>query len=251
MGFGVQLIAWPEPFCAALAARGFCVVRFDNRDVGLSEKVPRGYRLDDMAADAVGLLDALAVERAHLVGASMGGFIAQLMAIHRPERVLSLCSLMSSTGDRAVGRPRPEVLPVFVTPMPADRASFVATRVQIARLIGSPGFPFDEASARGLAERAFDRSYYPAGQKHQLAAVLTAEDRTRALGAVVAPTLVIHGTQDPVVDASGARATARAVPGARLLLIEGMGHDLPEPLWPTLIEAIADNAARATLTPPW
>ena len=244
MGFAVQLIAWPDGFCRMLADRGYRVIRFDNRDVGLSSKVPASYSLDDLAADTAGLLDALDLPSAHVVGASMGGFIAQLLAIHHPTRVRSLCSIMSSTGDRSVGQPRPEIFPLLMVSPPAERSSYVEARLAIARRLASPGFPFDEKRSRDVIGLAFDRAYYPAGAQRQLAAVLAARDRTRALGELRVPSLVIHGAEDPLVHRSGGEATARAIPGAELLIIPGMGHDLPEPVWPTLADAIVANARR-------
>jgi pimeloyl-ACP methyl ester carboxylesterase len=246
MGFGSQLIAWPDRLCQLLVERGFRVVRFDNRDVGLSTKVSTGYTLADMADDAAGLLDALAIPHAHVVGASMGGFIAQLLALAHPQRVLSLCSMMSSTGDRAVGQPQPELLPVFVTPMPLEHDGYLAARLAILRRIASPGYPFDEARARDLLERSFARGYFPAGTQRQLLAVLASPDRTAALSRLKPPTLVIHGADDPVAHVSGGEATARAIPGARLWVVPGMGHDLPEALWGAFTDAIVDNARRAT-----
>ena len=244
MGFAVQLIAWPDGFCRMLVERGYRVIRFDNRDVGLSSKVPASYSLDDLAADTAGLRDALELASAHVVGASMGGFIAQLLAIHHPSRVRSLCSIMSSTGDRSVGQPRPEIVPMLMVSPPAERSSYVDARLAIARRLASPGFPFDEQRSRDVIGLAFDRAYYPAGAQRQLAAVLAARDRTRALGELRLPTLVIHGAEDPLVHRSGGEATARAIPGAELLVIPGMGHDLPKPLLATLADAIVANARR-------
>jgi pimeloyl-ACP methyl ester carboxylesterase len=244
MGLAMQLIQWPDAFVARLAARGFRTIRFDNRDAGLSSKVERPYTLDDMAEDAAGLLDALAIDAAHVVGVSLGGMVAQLVAIRHPRRVLSLASIMATTGAQGVGAPRPELLPVLFTPPPAERAAYIESRAAVARqLAGS--LRSDEAWVRDTIARAFDRAFYPQGTGRQLQAILSAADRTPALAALRVPTVVIHGTEDPLVDPSGGDATARAIPGARLVRIEGMGHDLPESAWATILDAIEENARRA------
>jgi pimeloyl-ACP methyl ester carboxylesterase len=262
MGLGTQMIAWHEDFCAELASRGFFVIRYDNRDIGRStalrdapvptlgqlvrrSKSAASYGLEDMAEDGFGLLDALGVERAHVVGASMGGMIAQVMAVLRPERVLSLVSIMSNTGARWSGRPRLATYRVLLGRPPRERDAYIEHTVNTYRLIGSPGFERDEDSLRHMAARAYDRGRNPAGAARQLAAILASGDRSERLAGVRAPTLVIHGTRDPLVNPSGGRATAKAITGARLLMIEGMGHDLPRGAWPQMIEAIAENAARA------
>lgn len=250
MGFSAQMTYWPEPFCRALAEHGFYVVRFDNRDVGLSTKVESStssppYTLEDMADDAVGLLDALGIERAHVVGASMGGFLAQLVAVRHPEKVVTLCSIMSSTGNPEVGQPTERALAALLVPPPPDREGFVARALEVARVIGSPGYPASDDYVRQRAGAAFDRSFYPEGALRQFQAVMAQSDRTEALGKVAVPTLVVHGAGDPLVTPSGGEATAKAVPGAELLMVEGMGHDLPEPLWPQIVDAIAANARKA------
>jgi pimeloyl-ACP methyl ester carboxylesterase len=262
MGLGVQMLAWDEEFCRMLAGRGYRVVRFDNRDVGRSTKVEGGpranvmaalagdpssasYTLDDMADDSVALLDVLGVEAAHLVGASQGGMIAQTMAIRHPERVLSLTSIMSTTGDRAVGYPHPEALPALLARPPADRNGFVDFVVRAWKPIGSPGFDVDEEALRAMAGASYDRGIYPEGTARQLVAILASGDRTEALRGLDVPTTVIHGTDDVLIDASGGRATAAAIPGARLELVEGMGHDLPRAVWPRIVELIVENAERA------
>lgn len=267
MGLGVQMLGWDGEFCELLAGRGFHVVRFDNRDVGRSTKIEDGarpdimaavagdlssasYTLDDMADDAVGLLDHLGVEAAHVVGASQGGMIAQAVAIRHPGRVLSLTSMMSTTGDRAVGQPHPEALPALLTRGPVDREEYAEFAVWAFRVIGSPGFEVDEERLRDTARASFDRGYHPDGIARQLVAILASGDRTEALRKLDVPTLVIHGTEDILIDVSGGKATAAAIPGAKLELFEGMGHDLPRQLWPRFVELIVENAARAAVTAP-
>jgi len=273
MGLGAQMITWDEGFCEQLAAEGFFVVRYDNRDTGLStrfeeaglpdlgtlmaamatgESAPAGataYTLEDMADDGIGVLDALGLDRAHIVGASMGGMIVQAMAIRHPGRVLSMCSIMSTTGDRSVGAPTPEAIGALMSAPPANRAEAMDRAIEAQKVIGGKGFPVDEERLRQRAGRAYDRAFYPPGMARQLAAILTASDRTPALGRLAVPTLVIHGEDDPLVTPSGGQATARAVPGAELLTIPGMGHDLPEPAWSRIIGAIAANARKAVATP--
>jgi pimeloyl-ACP methyl ester carboxylesterase len=262
MGLGTQMIAWRDAFCDGLAERGFYVVRFDNRDVGrstwlddlpvptrgqliLRDKRAARYTLEDMARDAVGLLDALGIERAHVVGASMGAMIAQTVAAHHPARVLSLVSIMGSTGSRWSGQPTLRASQALLAAPPADRDGYVEHVVKNAAIIGSPGFERDEADLRQLARTSFDRGRNPAGASRQLAGIIAAGDRTAMLRRITAPTLVIHGKADKLVRPSGGRATAKAVPGAALLEIEGMGHDLPRGAWPRITDAIAENAARA------
>jgi pimeloyl-ACP methyl ester carboxylesterase len=255
------MLGWADDFCAQLAARGFHVIRFDNRDTGRStlmngvrpptigqilrrDRRAAGYLLADMAGDAVGLLDHLGIDRAHVVGASMGGMIAQTIAARHPERVRSLVSIMSNTGGRLRGQPALRTYPVFLRRSPADREGYVEHIVRLFRVIGSPGF--DEDELREMLGRSHDRGYDPAGPGRQLAALLASGDRRAELRTITAPTLVIHGTADRLVAPSGGRATARAIPGARLLMVEGMGHDLPRRFWPQVLDAITDNAARAT-----
>jgi pimeloyl-ACP methyl ester carboxylesterase len=266
MGLGAQMIFWEDEFCREIARRGFRVIRFDNRDCGLSRHfnelgvpdvlaamtaalsggtVQAPYALADMAADAVGLLDALDIRRAHVVGASMGGMIAQAIAIAYPDRVLSLTSIMSTTGNLELPPARPEAMTTLLTPTPSDRAGFVDHMVKSFRIIGSPGFEFDEASFRDRIGRAFDRSYDPTGVARQLVAIFADGNRKERLGAVRVPTLVIHGKDDPLVPVEGGIDTAEAVRGARLMVIEGMGHDLPRGAWPRIIDGIAEVAAAA------
>jgi pimeloyl-ACP methyl ester carboxylesterase len=262
MGVGTQLLAWPDGFCALLAGYGFHVIRFDNRDVGLSTWLDElgdvdlpgllqgdfstvRYRLSDLVADVAGLLAALGLPHAHLVGVSMGGGIAQQLAIDRPELVDSLASIMSSTSDRSVGQTTLDN-PAALVPVPgADRETAIAADAELHRLIGSPGIaPGDEELTR-RATAAYDRAYHPAGTFRQIAANAIAPDRTDALRTLKVPTVIIHGDSDPLVDVSGGRATAAAIPGAELLVIPGMGHDLPEAEWSRIADAIAANAARA------
>jgi pimeloyl-ACP methyl ester carboxylesterase len=266
MGLGMQLIHWDRGLCELFAERGFHVIRFDNRDAGLSTKI-RGYvpnvmrlmaglparvpyLLDDMAADTFGLLDHLGIERAHVVGTSMGGMIAQTMAIRRPERVLSLGSMLSTTGDRRVGTPKLRVWTVLMRRAPADRDAFIAYFVRVFRMIGSPAYPMDDKRIRELAAATYDRSHYPAGTARQLAAILASGSRTAALRQLDVPTVVIHGESDPLVPLRAGLATARAIPGSQLVTVPGMGHDMPKELWPTFVEAIAKNAERAAARQP-
>lgn len=263
MGLGAQMVSWDAAFCHGLVDRGFFVIRFDNRDVGLStkitsdvniiervmaafggEQIEAPYLLSDMAADAIAVLDDLGIATAHVVGASMGGMIAQTIAIEHPERVRSLTSIMSTTGDPDVGQPHPEVLPVLLQAAPAERDAFIAHSVEASRVIGSPDH-FEEDRARERAERGYDRCYYPAGIGHQLIAILASGSRSAALRKLDVNTLVIHGDADPLVTPSGGERTAEVIPGAELLIIEGMGHDLPSTFWASIIEAITALAARS------
>jgi pimeloyl-ACP methyl ester carboxylesterase len=262
MGLASQMLLWDDQFCEQLAGRGFRVIRFDNRDIGHSTHLrgaaipkrwrlltrnPRGaaYSLDDMAADSVGLLDALEIPAAHVVGASMGGMIAQLIAINHPDRVLSLVSIMSTTGNRRVGKPQPRMMMRLMRKGRREREAYIEDHIDTYRAIGSKGFDFDEEYKRERAARLFERGVYPAGSARQLGAVAAAPDRTRALGNVSVPTTVIHGDADPLVDVSGGRATAEAIPGAKLVILPGMGHDLPRELWPQIIETIVQNTETA------
>jgi pimeloyl-ACP methyl ester carboxylesterase len=262
MGLGTQMIAWDETFCGMLAERGFRVVRFDNRDIGRSTKiesagVPRRadvivgrrasapYLLRDMAADTVGLMDHLGIDSAHVVGASMGGMVAQTLAIEHPERLRSLVSMMSNTGSRWTGMPSRKAMAVLLGRPPHGREAAIERAVSTFSVIGSPGYPFEEERVRQIAGRSYDRGHSAAGVLRQLHAISASGDRTQALRAVRTPTTVIHGNRDPLVRPAGGRATARAIPNARLKLIDGMGHDLPRRLWPVFAEEIAGNAARA------
>jgi pimeloyl-ACP methyl ester carboxylesterase len=263
MGIAAQSIAWPDAFCHVLVGRGLQVIRFDNRDVGLSTHLSEApppllpaalagdlssasYTLSDMAADAVGLLDALGFGKAHVVGASMGGAIAQTMAIEHPDRVRSLTSMMSTTGNMSVGQPSPDVLrEVFGGPPAVTRDEVIQRTLRAFRAVGSPGYPTDENEVAARAGRAYDRSYDPIGVARQAIASVASGDRTERLRHLEVPTLVIHGLADRMCDVSGGRATAEAIPGAELLLIEGMGHDLPRGLQPQLAARIARFVWRA------
>ncbi|MEZ5409775.1 MAG: alpha/beta hydrolase [Acidimicrobiales bacterium] len=266
MGLGAQMILWPEELFVGLAARGRYVIRFDNRDVGLSTKTPGPppdvlalmarrsaggevgpadvpYTLSDMAADAAGLLDALGIEQADVVGASMGGMIVQHLAFEHRERVRSVTSIMSTTGNPAVGQASPEAVGVLLRPPPANRDEAIAQGMAANKVISGP--LWDEDDARRRAAESYDRMFHPAGLAFQLAAIVASGDRTGRLGTVRAPFLVIHGRLDPLIDVSGGVATADAVPGAELVLFDDMGHNLPSPLFPQLIGAIDGIAARA------
>jgi pimeloyl-ACP methyl ester carboxylesterase len=261
MGLATQMIAWDEQFCGMLAGRGFRVVRFDNRDIGRSTKirskgvpnvldllVGRGkpeYRLRDMADDTVGLMDHLEIEAAHLVGASMGGMIAQCTAIGHPDRVRSLCSIMSTTGSRRVGHPSYKTFGLLLGKPPREREAAIERVIKTFKTIGSPGYPFEEERVRAIAGRSFDRGHSQAGIARQLHAITASGDRTHQLRKLDLPAVVIHGKSDVLVNPSGGRATANAIPNARLKMIDGMGHDMPRALWPTFVEEISCNAARA------
>jgi pimeloyl-ACP methyl ester carboxylesterase len=261
MGLATQMIAWPQEFCEELANRGFYVVRFDNRDAGRSTHVPGRppspgqlitrridpvlYTLTDMAGDAAGLLRELELAPAHVVGVSMGGMIAQTLAAEYPESVRSLVSIMSTTGNRWRGQPAFGIYRFLLRRAPADRDAFVEYLSVLFRAISSPGFAHDEQGVRDIAALSYERGHDPAASGRQLGAIVASGDRTAALGRIAVPTLVIHGTRDRMIRPSGGRATARAIPGARLMMVEGMGHDLPQGAWPLLIDAISAHAKAA------
>jgi pimeloyl-ACP methyl ester carboxylesterase len=263
MGLATQMIAWHEDFCRELASRGLYVVRFDNRDIGRSTHIAgppptvgqllrrsrraAHYTLADMAEDADGLLRELDLAPAHVIGASMGGMIAQTLAARHPESVRSLVSIMSSTGSRRSGQPSPAIYPLLLRRPRAGREAFVRRTVGVFSAIGSTGLPQDHDAVREMAERSYDRDHDPAGPGRQLAAIIASGNRTAEVRTVTAPTLVIHGTKDRMVAPSGARATGRAIKNSRLVFIEGMGHDLPRAAWPRIIDAIAEHARRADL----
>jgi pimeloyl-ACP methyl ester carboxylesterase len=268
-GLGTQMIRWPTAFCQALSARGLRVVRFDNRDAGRSTHLSRSappdfravagavaaglrpavpYTLHDMAMDAVGLLDALGVKRAHLVGRSMGGMIAQIVAGIRPDRVASLTSIMSSTANPALPPASPEVMAVLGRPVPdplLDEAGHVEHGLAVARLLAGPVYPIDERAWRALLREEARRAWNPAGFARQLAAIAATGDLRPMLAGLTVPAFVVHGTRDPLVPAECGRDTARSIPGAQLLMIEGMGHDLPPPLHGMVIDGVERNVRRA------
>ena len=262
MGLGAQMLAWPDELCRQLADEGHLVIRFDNRDVGLSTHLrdvppPRlrdlvlrrrrpPYTIDDMADDAVGLLDALGIDRAHVVGASMGGFIAQTLALRHPDRLRSATLVMTSTGSRRVGRPQRRVfLRLLRRRASSDREAAVAATLETFRLIGSGAYAFDEEHLRDLAGRSYDRGYDPDGHMRQVWAISAQPDRTEDLASITVPTLVIHGLSDPLVGVSGGLALARAIPGSTFVGFPGMGHDLPRQLWPDIARQILALTAGA------
>jgi len=261
MGLGTQMIGWPDKFCAQLADCGLQVIRFDNRDIGRSTRIegpppsprqlitrkidPVLYTLSDMASDAAGLLRELGLAPAHVVGASMGGMIAQTLAAERPEAVRSLVSIMSNTGNRWTGQPAFDIYRYLLRKAPNDREPYIAYATRVFEAIGSRGLPFDRDRVRDMVARSYDRGHDPAGPERQLGAVIASGDRTARLRTIRVPTLVIHGSKDRMVARSGGVATARAIPGARLMIVDGMGHDLPEAAWPELVEAMAGHAQAA------
>jgi pimeloyl-ACP methyl ester carboxylesterase len=267
MGLGAQMIHWRAEFCAELAKVGHYVMRFDNRDVGLSEKldalgvpnvaelVPRAlageqvsapYSLDDMAADALGLLDALDIETAHVCGASLGGMIVQTMAINAPERIRSLTSIMSSTGNPDLPSAQPEAIAALLSPPGSNREETIERSVRLAKVIGSPAFPTPEAEIRARAAEAFDRSFYPVGVTRQMAAALAHGNRVPRLTQLDVSALVIHGGADPLVPVEGGLDTHAALAGSKLLVIDGMGHDLPRQVWPQVVAGIDELTTSAS-----
>jgi pimeloyl-ACP methyl ester carboxylesterase len=268
MGLGGQLIHWDDGFCHLLADLGHYVIRFDHRDSGLStkfdaaglpdmdevfnarlrgESIQSPYTLDDMADDAAGLLEAINIPKAHICGASMGGMIAQILAVRHPQRLLSLISIYSSTGDPDLPQPQPQAMEALMTPQPAERQAYIEFNVKTHHVISGTGFPFDEAFIRDISAKSFDRAHYPPGVGRQMLAVMAAKNRKSDLAAITAPTLVVHGTADPVVPFAHGQATADAISGAQLFPVEGMGHDLPrrDGPWPRVIDAIAAHTKRA------
>jgi pimeloyl-ACP methyl ester carboxylesterase len=263
MGLGAQMIVWDDEFCEKLAARGFRVIRFDNRDIGKSGRLTGGgplrplellklrflkialaapYRLIDMAKDTIGLMHALGIQSAHLVGASMGGMIAQEIAISFPQAVRSLTSIMSTTGNPRLPPPSRAAMTLLMAPPPKSREEYIERFAKTWKFLRVGSFPDDEARDGALAMRTFDRGLNPAGVGRQLRAILASGSRKERLRAVKAPTLVIHGTVDPLVHPEAGRDTAASIPGAKLLMIEGMGHAVPIPMWPQIIDAIDRHA---------
>ncbi|MCE9571428.1 MAG: alpha/beta fold hydrolase [Rhodocyclales bacterium] len=270
MGLGMQLTAWPDSFCHKLVARGYRVVRFDNRDCGLSGRAPgkkranlllamaasalglpvrTPYTLEDMAGDAVGLMDRLGIAQAHIVGASMGGMIAQVLTAKFPQRALSLTSIMSSSGNRRVSKPtRPARKILLSRPAdPKDTDSVIDYMVQMFGVIGSPAYPASTDELRRRLGQSIRRAYTPAGTARQLLAIIASGDRRKLLRTIKAPTLVIHGAADPLVPLAAGRDTAQNIPGAELLVIDGMGHDFPDELMPRLAQVIADHCDHSTV----
>jgi pimeloyl-ACP methyl ester carboxylesterase len=261
MGLGSQLIDWPEEFVRQIAAHGFHVIRFDNRDAGRSTWLDElglpdlaaflagngtpAYTMGDMGDDVAGLLAALGIRQAHIVGVSMGGMIAQQLVIDHPEVALSLTSIMSTTGDRTVGMPSEAAMGVLLRPPAVDREGAIASAVAGYRVFASTGFEITDEYLRDRASASYDRGYHPAGGSRQLAAIVSAPDRTEGLRGVTVPAMVIHGEVDQLVNPSGGRATAAAVPGAELLMVPGMGHDLPTGAWPQIVDGIVRTAKRA------
>lgn len=267
IGVGLQMIHWDDDLCQDLAERGHYVIRFDNRDVGLSTKfkdagvpdlletigkIRQGaqarppYTLEDMADDAVGLLDALGIRKAHICGMSMGGMIAQTIAIRHPSRTLSLISIYSRTGNPNAPQPNPDVYSLLTAPPPSEREAYIEYMLTFQKTISGRGFPVDEAWVRKISARSYDRCFYPQGKVRQLAAILTQGNREPALASVKVPTLVVHGTDDPLVPVEGGKRTAQAITGSQLMLIEGMGHDLPHGgAWPQIAETVTAFTIKA------
>jgi pimeloyl-ACP methyl ester carboxylesterase len=263
IGFAQQLLSWDVGFCTQLAAHSFYVIRFDNRDVGLSTKMTAlgrpnipailggdqstvKYGIEDMADDAAGLIAALGVGAAHVVGVSMGAMIAQTLTIRHPDRVKSLVSIMSTTGDPSVGHPTPEAFAALTQRPPKERDEYIEQGLRVWQVLRSPGFPHDDARSRAQIAAAYDRSFFPEGAVRQFAAIAAQRDRTESLRGLKVPVTVIHGADDPLINKSGGEATARACPGATLIVIPGMGHDLPVAVWTTIIDAIVETARRAS-----
>jgi pimeloyl-ACP methyl ester carboxylesterase len=263
MGLGTQMLAWHEDFCEELAARGFFVIRHDNRDIGrssrltdkpvpslkqlaLRDKRSAAYTLSDMAGDSVGVLDHLGIDKAHIVGASMGGMIAQRVAIEHPDRTLSLVSIMSNTGSFWSGQPALTMYAFLLRPAPRDRDAYIDNAVESFVKIGGKGFGPDVEDLRDIATRSYDRGHDPRGSARQLGAIIADRDRSPLLRKLQVPTTVIHGSDDKLVPRSGGRATAKAIPGSTYVEIGGMGHGLPRAAWPQIIGAIAQNAERAS-----
>ncbi len=265
MGLGGPMTWWDTELCVMLAEAGFYVVRYDNRDTGRSTRIPARvrrshlvrafggrkvrapYSMSDLAGDAVALMDHLGLESAHVAGISMGGMIAQTVAIEHPKRVRSLSSIMSTTGKRSVGWQDPRLIPALIAPRKPGRESYVATSVAFWDVIGSPGYPADRDRLATRAGETFDRGYSASGVMRQMLAILQQPDRTHRLRSLRVPALVVHGMADKMVHVSGGRSTAAAIPGAELVLIEGMGHDLPPTVWPRIVEAVVGLVQRAAV----
>ena len=269
IGLAGQLIGWDEKLCQQLAQQGHYVIRFDNRDAGLSSKIEEAgvpdimktidaqtkgetinppYTIEDMAADTVALLDVLDIEKAHICGMSMGGMIAQTIAFKYPKQVLSLISIYSSTGDPEEPQSKPEAMKFLLTPVPEEREAYIEFRIKLFNTISGPGFPYDQEWLRKFVVQSYDRSCYPQGAARQLVAILAQKNRKPALRSLSTPTLVIHGADDPLVRVECGKNTAAAIPGAELLIIDGMGHDLPHGgAWPQIIDAIVNHTHKVNL----
>jgi len=268
IGLGGQLIWWDESLCQDLVSRGHYVIRYDNRDSGLSTKFDQAgkpdvmgtfakilsgdkssvpYTIEDMADDGAGLLGALGISSAHICGMSMGGMIAQTIALRHPSRVKSLTSIYSQTGNPELPQPKPEVLTALLAPIPTERAAYIEYMLGFFKMITGHGYPMDEEWARRKMAVSYDRCFCPHGVGRQVIAIMAQTNRTAALASIKVPVLVIHGTDDPLVSVEGGKETATAIPGARLILIEGMGHDLPHGgAWPQIVDAIADHTRQST-----
>ncbi|KKL77333.1 hypothetical protein LCGC14_2035940 [marine sediment metagenome] len=265
-GLGGQMIGWDVEFIQLFVDRGFYVIRFDNRDVGLSTKfedagepnliqafvaVQKGepvespYSIEDMADDAIGLLDALNIEKAHICGVSMGGMIVQVITIRHPSRVLSLTSIMSTTGDRSLPQPTQETVQALFKPIPPERDVYIENYIRVGKILYGSGFPYNEQKGRKLAGRLFDRCFYPHGLGRQMLAIMANGNRKSKLSSVKVPTLIIHGNNDPLVLIDGGKDTHNAIPGSELIIIDGMGHSLPPETWTQVTDAIKANAAKA------
>jgi pimeloyl-ACP methyl ester carboxylesterase len=267
IGLASQLTAWDEKLCQQLAQQGHYVIRFDNRDAGLSSKIEEAgvpdimqtieaqmkgeaisppYTIEDMADDAVGLLDAIGIEKAHVCGMSMGGMIAQTIAINYPKRVLSLISVYSRTGDPEEPQPKPEAMEFLFAPPPEERKEYIDYGIKLFSTISGTGFPYDEEWLRNFVAQSYDRAFNPEGSARQLVAIMAQKNRRPALKSLSTPTLVIHGSDDPLVPVAGGKNTAADIPGAKLMIIDGMGHDLPHGgAWPQIIDAIVDHTQKA------
>ncbi len=265
MGLGAQMLSWPEPFCRMLAERGFFVIRYDNRDVGLSSRldhlgvpdprqvfagaVPPAYTIDDLADDAAGILDALGIKAAHVVGASMGGFIVQALAVRHPEKVLSLTSFMSDLGGTDTVPAAPDVIAILLSKPPTDREGLIDHGVNLSRVFWGARY-FDEERARATRTAAVDRAISIEGTARQAGACLVRPSRREALGRLRLPALVIHGSADPLVPFENGKRTAEAIPGARLLVLEEAGHDVPPAFYEAIADAIAETARSAATAAP-
>ena len=270
MGIGGQLIQWQEEFCRQIADHGYHVIRYDNRDSGLSTKfsetgmpeitekigalfmgreVVIPYYMEDMADDAAGLLDALNIDKAHICGMSMGGYIAQTLVLRNPSRALSLTSIYSHPGSNGAFLPSQEVMAAFMTPAPEEKEKYIQYMLKFLKMTYGSGLPFDEEFHREVAGRSFDRSFCPGGMARQYLAILSQKDRAAALGGLTVPSLIIHGDEDPLVPMAGGKATADAIPGSEFKIIRGMGHVLPNvnAYWSDIMHAMIDHMGKVKI----